>query len=486
MPTVDIVIDVAGEAAGVPGEAREFAYSKIDPTPPLVTLSLDDDTGVTEYLWELLSQPIGASAVLSSTTVASPTFTPTAGKSGSYLVACTVNGDEEYNENGLAFFTEYLGLRKPAVGETTHFNTTRGWQETVANLADEVDTIGAGTVDSGIRRRAVIDYANCNNAPPSTGTGDRYILDFSGAINPGWGAGLTSGDIVEYDGAAWIPATPQEGWVAYVDDQDTDYRFVDDGSPAWEPVVSAGTDDEAIHDNVAAEINAVTEKAVPVIADLMLIEDSEASNAKKKVELGNLPEQFVATGFAGNISSSKTTLQGVLDEYDRAATEKVWPGNLANSLMKIGGVRGQAQDIFSCPIFGKISGTTQSYTHLSPEGSIEDGYMSIPRGALITATARICAVRSGDVYGSPCAGVWDIGFTVYNDQGHVSILESSYDVRFASSGMGGISVRVGDSGIYREYFVIEASAAAPGASRDVCFQGSLRAQLVNVSHMSTP
>lgn len=139
MPTVDIVIDVAGEAAGSPGVARSFAYSKIDPTPPLVTLSLDDDTGVTEYLWELVSQPAGATAVLSSTVVASPTFTPTASLSGTYLIKCTVNGDEVEGTNGLAFLTENLGLRKPAPGEQVEFSATRGWEAPLSALIDAVD-----------------------------------------------------------------------------------------------------------------------------------------------------------------------------------------------------------------------------------------------------------------------------------------------------------------------------------------------------------
>ena len=51
----------------------------------------------------------------------------------------------------------------------------------------------------------------------------------------------------------------------------------------------SATDADAIHDNVSGEINAVTEKATPVDADLVLIEDSAASYAKKKVQVGNLP-----------------------------------------------------------------------------------------------------------------------------------------------------------------------------------------------------
>ncbi len=51
----------------------------------------------------------------------------------------------------------------------------------------------------------------------------------------------------------------------------------------------SGTDPDAIHDNVAGEIAAITEKVTPVAADVLVIEDSAAANAKKKVQVGNLP-----------------------------------------------------------------------------------------------------------------------------------------------------------------------------------------------------
>ena len=52
---------------------------------------------------------------------------------------------------------------------------------------------------------------------------------------------------------------------------------------------NAATDGSAIHDNEAGEIAAITEKETPVAADMLLIEDSEDDNAKKKVQIGNLP-----------------------------------------------------------------------------------------------------------------------------------------------------------------------------------------------------
>jgi hypothetical protein len=50
-----------------------------------------------------------------------------------------------------------------------------------------------------------------------------------------------------------------------------------------------GTDAAAIHDNVAGEIAAITSKASPVAADLLLIEDSAALNAKRRATVGSLP-----------------------------------------------------------------------------------------------------------------------------------------------------------------------------------------------------
>jgi hypothetical protein len=70
--------------------------------------------------------------------------------------------------------------------------------------------------------------------------------------------------------------------------------------------VANGADGTAIHDDTAGEISAVAEKALPVAADLLLIEDSAAGNAKKKVQVGNLP----AGGGGGNCSMKTGTYVG--------------------------------------------------------------------------------------------------------------------------------------------------------------------------------
>lgn len=140
---VNIILTVAGQGSGSGGESREFAYSLIDPTPPLTTLSLDDVTGVTSYLWEILNQPIGASASLSSSSAASPTFTPTATAWGTYLIRCTIirNSVQEIGTVALSFWTPIKDMRFPAAGEKTEFSTTNGWMEAEHDFYEIVDNL---------------------------------------------------------------------------------------------------------------------------------------------------------------------------------------------------------------------------------------------------------------------------------------------------------------------------------------------------------
>jgi len=69
-----------------------------------------------------------------------------------------------------------------------------------------------------------------------------------------------------------------------------------------------GADSDAIHDNVAGEIAAIAEKASPIGADMILIEDSAAADAKKMVQITNLP--------AGGDTGTDLTTKGDLHGYD--------------------------------------------------------------------------------------------------------------------------------------------------------------------------
>lgn len=59
---------------------------------------------------------------------------------------------------------------------------------------------------------------------------------------------------------------------------------------SWEDLISGGrVDADAIHDNVGDEIHQITLKGTPVAADELVIEDSVASWAKKRIAISSLP-----------------------------------------------------------------------------------------------------------------------------------------------------------------------------------------------------
>jgi hypothetical protein len=70
------------------------------------------------------------------------------------------------------------------------------------------------------------------------------------------------------------------------------------------PLGTGGGDENAIHDDESGEIAALDEKSSPVSADLLLIEDSEDGNTKKKVQIGNLPVGGAASFSGAQVSRS--------------------------------------------------------------------------------------------------------------------------------------------------------------------------------------
>ncbi|KKK93004.1 hypothetical protein LCGC14_2697240 [marine sediment metagenome] len=92
-----------------------------------------------------------------------------------------------------------------------------------------------------------------------------------------------------------------------------------------------GADPNAIHDNVAAEINAIAEKVAPIAADLVIIEDSADANNKKKAQVGNLPGGGGGGGYtegarvynSANISIPNSTVIALTFDSERYDTDTI-------------------------------------------------------------------------------------------------------------------------------------------------------------------
>lgn len=101
------------------------------------------------------------------------------------------------------------------------------------------------------------------------------------------------------------------------DDILTNKKYVDD---AITTATGAGTDTTAIHNSVAGEINAIAPKSPPVGADVIVIEDSADSWAKKSVTLTDV------VALAGG---------GGIDTYADVATAEALNGVANNTLIYI-------------------------------------------------------------------------------------------------------------------------------------------------------
>jgi hypothetical protein len=90
-------------------------------------------------------------------------------------------------------------------------------------------------------------------------------------------------------------------------------------------LLGSGTDPDAIHDNAAGEIAAITSKATPTTSDYLLIEDAADSNNKKKITIGDLPS-------AGGGSSPIVSAYKTADETRTSTTSLIIDTDLQLSL----------------------------------------------------------------------------------------------------------------------------------------------------------
>lgn len=114
----------------------------------------------------------------------------------------------------------------------------------------------------------------------------------------------SANDILQLVSGVWAPRTLTEAGISAVTHTHVEADILDLDK----------TDADAFHDDVSGEINALTAKGSPVSGDLIVIEDSAASYAKKKVQIGDLPTG--GGGGSGVPDSQLVTSNTTLDSGD--------------------------------------------------------------------------------------------------------------------------------------------------------------------------
>jgi hypothetical protein len=188
------------------------------------------------------------------------------------------------------------------------------------------------------------------------------------------------------------------------------------------PTVDDGADGTAVHDNIAGEILAVALKATPVSADLLLIEDSAAANAKKRITIGSLPG-----GGSGAIDTANTVWvakdgndgTGTSDRQDlpfltigaaitasvSGDTIMVRPGTYAEEGLTLpSGVALRGQGGWQTTFVGFTAARTANLITLADEVSIQGLTL------FVSASASFSAVAYSGGGGSNTAAMYEIRF----------------------------------------------------------------------------
>lgn len=108
------------------------------------------------------------------------------------------------------------------------------------------------------------------------------------AFHEYWGHIVDATELPNISGATIQDSSLQVGDIVWVSAETVLYQCTTAtvGSAVWSKLID---DPSAIHDDVAGEINALAVKGTPTVSDVVLLEDVADSNAKAKSTIQNLP-----------------------------------------------------------------------------------------------------------------------------------------------------------------------------------------------------
>ena len=128
------------------------------------------------------------------------------------------------------------------------------------------------------------------------------------------------------------------------------------------------TDSDAIHDNVANEITAITPKTSLVDADELLTEDSAASFVKKAITFGNLKSSISDLHSEAHTLNSHSTPHNITERVILSNTEDVNLTGISGALIVGGDGTGAHIAIDGNEIMAKANATTAATLNLQING----------------------------------------------------------------------------------------------------------------------
>lgn len=165
-----------------------------------VNLSNNDDTGVSTWLWTLISKPTGSAAAIASPNIAAPSFVVDV--EGTYLVRLVVNDtlpDEDQDTGVARILHQHTQSGSPAKDETGEGDPTEGWARRHRQNNVSVDQ------RLGLSDKRTVKYVGANTTGPKLLTATGTVVLPNGDTVPTvdiLSAGASGSSIFLWDGGA--------------------------------------------------------------------------------------------------------------------------------------------------------------------------------------------------------------------------------------------------------------------------------------------
>ena len=160
--TIPLTVDVGADRSLVTGASAALSATA------------SGGAGAKSYAWTVTSGPSTATSQFSSTTAATPTFTPSA--VGTYVLRCTVT-DASGSANDSVTVT--VAAAAAATGTVATVNAAEGWTATGGTIQTALSDANAGTYVTSAENPtdAVLDVTLQPLAPPAAGKGAEITLE---------------------------------------------------------------------------------------------------------------------------------------------------------------------------------------------------------------------------------------------------------------------------------------------------------------------
>lgn len=220
---------------------------------------------------------------------------------------------------------------------------------------------------------AALDFVDGSVAPPTSNSGDIYVLSSGGSVNAGWGT-VSLGDWVRYDGTTWNVITPQKSSLCY--NETTDALNSYDGS-TWSAIGGGGG---GIDNVTSAEKAALSPSVGDFVydTDLSSIQRYDGSNwvsvangygAISVNDSSGIPTYYADLQTAINATASKDTVY-IHSDIELTSSVTIPPRSSLTIALNGHRIWGDTTsgDFY---LFGMQNNNTERHLHINGGGVIE-------------------------------------------------------------------------------------------------------------------